>query len=447
MKNAEVFIFPVEDYDQSVILQCLPDEIFSLINPGESIIIKPNWLRDSHLSRPKEWAQVITHPSVITAVLCKVLEKLKGKGRIIITDGPETAASFDKIMAHYPVAEWHSMANKEGVFLSVLDLRDEEWTDDGNVIVERKKLPGDPKGSTQVNLKDDASEFYNHKPANGYFGADSDIKETNLAHNGSVNLYRVSRTVIEGDVFINIPKLKTHKKAGITCNLKNLVGINTYRNYLPHNSIGTVDDGGDQFPSKNTKSKIESFLMPFIHQRILKYPGLARIFSPIIGIGKRIFGTNSETIRGGSWYGNDTLWRTILDINKVLLYSNSDGSMRPDDWSSAKKYISVVDGIIAGAGEGPKSPDAVKMGYLFCGSNPVAIDYICAYFMGYDPEKIPSVKNSFNVKRFPPVNFSKDEIVLKMENITYNLKELPNKYIVKVIPHRGWIGHIENIQL
>lgn len=437
----------MEAYDRSVIFQCLPDEVFSIIKPGENIIIKPNWLRDSHLSRPKEWEQIITHPEIITAVLSKVLKKLNGWGRIIITDGPETAASFDKILSHYPVGEWHSMSDKEGVDLNVLDLRDEEWKDNGNVIVDRKKLPGDPKGSTQVNLENDASEFYNHKPANGYFGADSDIKETNLAHNGSTNLYRVSRTVIEGDVFINIPKLKTHKKAGITCNLKNLVGINTCRNYLPHNSIGTIDDGGDQFPSKNIKSNIESFLMPVIHQRILKYPLLARVFSPIISIGKKVFGTNSETIRGGSWYGNDTLWRTILDINKVLLYSNPDGSMRPDDWSSAKKYISIVDGIIAGSGDGPKSPDAVKMGYLFCGLNPVSVDYICAYFMGYDPEKIPSIKHSFGVKRFSLANFNKDDIVLRLGDKNIILNDLPKEQIVNVLPHRGWIGHIENTKL
>ncbi|MCV6004648.1 DUF362 domain-containing protein, partial [Escherichia coli] len=38
--------------------------------------------------------------------------------------------------------------------------------------------------------------------------------------------YLVSRDIIEADVVINLPKLKTHKKAGLTCALKNLIGIN-----------------------------------------------------------------------------------------------------------------------------------------------------------------------------------------------------------------------------
>jgi hypothetical protein len=46
--------------------------------------------------------------------------------------------------------------------------------------------------------------------------------------------------------------------------------------------------------------------MPFIHQNILKRPFLSKLFSPVIGLGKMIFGDNRETIRGGSWYGNDT---------------------------------------------------------------------------------------------------------------------------------------------
>ena len=36
-----------------------------------------------------------------------------------------------------------------------------------------------------------------------------------------------------------MPKLKTHKKCGVTISLKNLVGLNTNKNLLPHHSLGT----------------------------------------------------------------------------------------------------------------------------------------------------------------------------------------------------------------
>jgi uncharacterized protein (DUF362 family) len=443
MSNSDVFVFNIPDYQLADIYNVLPEAVFSVILPGNKIVIKPNWIRESHLSRPNEWEQVITHPTVITAVLKKVIEKLHGHGKISIVDGPETASSFEKILSHYPVALWKTMAKESGVTFEIIDLRDDEWIDDGNVIIERKKLPGDPLGSTEVNLINDESEFYLHFTKKGYFGADSNIQETNRAHDGSNNLYRVSRTVIEADVFINLPKLKTHKKAGITSSLKNLVGINTYKNFLPHNSIGTYKDGGDQFPEKNSKSVIESSLMPYIHQYILLYPRLAKIFSPLVFVGKKLFGDNSQTIRGGSWYGNDTMWRTILDLNKVLLYANPDGTLREEQWSRTKKYITVVDGIIAGEGNGPKSPDPVNSGYLFCGMNPVATDAVNTYFMGFDPFKIPAILHAFSVKRYSLTNFRYEDIIVKMDGESYTIVEIPKKLIKKFKPHFGWVGHIE----
>jgi uncharacterized protein (DUF362 family) len=443
MSTSEVYVFNIPEYNLNDIYDVLPDNVFSTILPGNKIIFKPNWIRESHLIRPNEWEQVITHPTIITAVLKKVLGKLEGLGEISIVDGPETASSFEKILSHYPISLWKKMADEAGITLSIIDLREDEWISDANVVIVRNKLPGDPHGSTEINLLNSESEFFSHSPKNGYFGADSDILETNLAHDGSNNLYRVSRTVLEADVFINIPKLKTHKKAGITCNLKNLVGINTYKNFLPHSMIGTIADGGDQFPRRNSKSIIESSLMPWVHQYILVNPRLSRWFSPLMGLGNRIFGNNAKTIRGGSWYGNDTIWRTIVDLNKILLYANPDGTMRKDEWHYAKKYITVVDGILAGEGNGPKSPDPVKLGYLFCGTNPVATDAVCANFMGFDPLKIPGISKAFLVKKYSLTNFIYSQIVAKIGNKNFKLGTIPPKYIKIFHPHNGWVGHIE----
>ena len=65
--------------------------------PGNSVVIKPNWMMESHRFHPDDWEYVITHPAVITAVLHKVFERLSGKEHVAIIDGPMTEASFDKI--------------------------------------------------------------------------------------------------------------------------------------------------------------------------------------------------------------------------------------------------------------------------------------------------------------------------------------------------------------
>ncbi len=95
---------------------------------------------------------MITHPDVITYVLQKVIARLGKNGKIIITDGPETYSSFQKILDHNPVSTWRRMADEQGIRLEIIDLREDEWIQDKGVTIERKKLKGDPGGNTEVRL-------------------------------------------------------------------------------------------------------------------------------------------------------------------------------------------------------------------------------------------------------------------------------------------------------
>lgn len=443
MEN-KVFINRINDYIEEDIYIALDDQLFEIVKSAKKVVIKPNWVREFHREKPSDWDYIITHPGVISAVVNKTIELMPPGGKISIIDGPEFSASFEKILSYYPLNKWRVKAITKEIIMEIVDLREDIWVDDGNVVIKRTKNQGDSRGNTQVNLKDKFSEFSEHKKSKkGYFGADSNIIETNEAHDGSNNLYRVSRTVIECDVFINLPKLKTHKKAGITCCLKNLVGINTYRNFLPHCSLGTKEEEGDQFFLSGIKQKIEGRFMPVIHQKILTIPFLAKCFSPLMSLGKRIFGNNKQTIRGGAWYGNDTIWRMILDINKVLLYANPDGTLRPDCLKNRKKYIGIVDAILCGEGNGPKIPDPKKVGYIIQGSNPATIDSVCATLMGFDLRKIPSIKNSFNIENYPITNLIPDDIAVEVDGLIYKLESLPSSLINPFIPNKGWIGNIE----
>jgi uncharacterized protein (DUF362 family) len=434
----------ISSYDAMTISDALPDEIFAQVHPGDTVILKPNWVMESHKFRPDDWEYVITHPTVITGVLIKVLGRLQAKGKVIIIDGPTTEASFSKLIAHYPVEIWQELACAAGIPLEVVDLREHEWETRNDIIVKRHRLPGDPLGKTEVDLLDHGSEFWQHRRSQrGYHGADYDRTETNRAHDGHHNRYSVSRTVIEGDVFINLPKLKTHRKAGITCCLKNLVGINTYKNYLPHHSEGGPCECGDQFPADNLNARIEGPLMAFLKGHVLKNPLLARWLSPFNTLGKKVFGDTRQVVRSGNWHGNDTIWRMILDLNKVLLYGNPDGSMREGTPIRAKRYIGIVDAVLVGEGHGPLAPDPVQMGYIFCGINPVAIDAVCASFMGFDPEKIPSIARAFLVRHFPLCDFELADIRVAVAGERYPLAELPADLVVGCEPQFGWKGHIE----
>jgi uncharacterized protein (DUF362 family) len=442
-----VCVAKVNEYDEDRILNSLPEDLFAQIHPGDKVVLKPNWVLESHKYRKNDWEYVITHSTVISAVLRKAIDMLKGTGKIAIIDGPTTEASFSKLISRYPIEYWHQLANTHGVSLSVIDLRDYEWETHNDVIVKRKKLPGDPKGKAKFNLKSYTSEFYGHNKSNmGYYGADYDNSETNRAHDGHKNLYSVSGTVIQSDVFINLPKLKTHRKAGITACLKNLVGINTYKNYLPHHSEGGPADGGDQFPSDNIKSKIEGALTSGVKRHIFNNPILAKRLSRVKDIGNRLFGQTGQVIRSGNWYGNDTIWRMILDLNKVLFYGNSDGFLREDSFHNCKKYIGIVDAVLAGEGFGPLEPEPLEMGYLFCGNNPVAIDAVCATFMGFDYLKIPSISNAFKINHYSLCPFKPEEIEILINDAVHTLDNIPDNLIHFFEACLGWKGHIERVR-
>ncbi len=439
-----VFAVGIAEYDAKVIREKLPQELFKDIVPGQTIVLKPNWVKESHLRKPDEWEYVITHPSIITAVLEIVCSKLSGSGRVIIADAPQTDSSFIKIISRYPVEKWKQTAATHGVAFEILDLREDEWIQEEDIVVSRTKLPGDPRGSTEVNLPGEKSEFFGHrKSPRGYYGADYNLKETNEAHDGFNNRYRLSRSVIEADLFINLPKLKTHKKAGITCCLKNLVGINTYKNFLPHHSEGGPAESGDQFPGNNFKSKFEGTILGFVKQHLLGNPQIAAMMKPLGRLSRRVFGRTEEVVRSGNWYGNDTLWRMTLDLNKACFYVDPDGSMREGIPLNAKKYIGIVDAILAGEGNGPLAPDPKVMGRIIAGRNPVAIDAVCATLMGFDPMKIPTIEKSFHVRHYPVTNFSYENIQVKTETATFALSSLPKPMILNFKPQFAWVGHIE----
>lgn len=446
--ESSVFLEYCESYQQlkvDLIVQEWSNLFKEAIHANDIIIIKPNWIAPCHKHNENEWQSVITHPVVITAVLKIVLERLNGKGKVIITDGPQTDSSWEKIMQIMQPQQWIEMGEKAGVEVQILDLREDEWESKGDVIVTRKKLPGDPLGSTECDLNN-YSEFFNHQPSQkGYYGADYNKSETNKAHSSGSHRYRVSRSVMEADVFINLPKLKTHKKAGITCSLKNLVGINTYKNFLPHHNEGTPDDGGDQFPVSTFKNKTEGALIEKFKSSLHQNPWMSQLAIPIKKIGRRVFGDTRETIRSGNWYGNDTLWRTVLDLNKMLFYGNADGSLRDAQPDNRKKYITIVDGIIAGEGNGPEAPTPKQAGILIAGVNPVAVDAVCAKLMGFDWEKIPVIKNAFQIEHYPLCEFDyfDIEVVSSLSSFNKKLSEINPEDCFRFEPHFGWKNHIE----
>jgi uncharacterized protein (DUF362 family) len=416
---------------------------FIQINSNDWVVIKPNLVKQSKENDPLEWESVITSPKLIELVCNDVCQKLNGTGKVTICDAPQTDSSFRQIAEKLDLLGIAKRATeKYSVPVEVIDLRAEEWTNEQGVITQRVKLQGDPNGAIAFNLGKD-SLFYRHSGEGKYYGADYDAGVVNSHHTGERQEYLICATPILADVFINLPKLKTHKKTGVTLNLKNLVGINADKNWLPHHTDGSPNNGGDEFPELTAKRQLEQISVKFARKIALNLPYIGpKIAQKLRKAGTSAFGDGKQVIRSGNWYGNNTTWRMVLDLNRCLLFGNPDGTLRRDN---PKRYYSLIDGIVGMEGSGPMQGDPVKSNVIIGGSDPVAVDMVAARVMGFDWRKIPVIREAFNLTSLPitPLKPSDVNVVSQIPEWNGNFLEIENKEFFNFKPHFGWRGHIE----
>ena len=321
----------------------LPDKnpLGQVVHPGDKVFIKPNWVasrwRESCPHKDSLYC-VITHPAVIEAMADFVDEALMGEGEIIIGDNPSIDADFDELMNFTQIKR---LENKYHVKTTILDLRPLVCDDLKNY--GKKSLmvskPGDPSGKVEVNLGKD-SLLYGIDPTR-FRGVFDEREETIASHSGETQLYTYARSLYDADVYISIPKMKTHQKVGATLNLKGLVGSISNKNQLVHWQVGYPEIHGDEYPSKETWEA----------------------------------GQLAKVKHRGAWPGNDTIWRMVVDLYKGML-------------KKERRYFTVVDGIVAGEGQGPFCPTSKYANTLIAGCNLLDVDVVTARYMGLDPQKI-----------------------------------------------------------
>ena len=416
---------------------------FIQIRPNDIVVIKPNLVKESKDTDKQEWKSVITSSYVIGVVAEYVCQRLKDTGRLYICDAPQTDSSFKAIVEKLRLNEIATdCTNKYGTEVNIVDLRNEEWTNEKGVIVKREKLAGDPKGTIAFNLGKD-SLFYGHKGEGKYYGADYDFREVNKHHSQETQEYLICGTPIHADVFISLPKLKTHKKTGVTLSIKNLVGINADKNWLPHHTWGSPKTGGDEYPDVSLKRKVETWGSQAVKKFVIRYPSLGMKITQIARKeGAKIFGSGTDTIRSGNWYGNDTTWRMTLDLSRCLLYGNMNGTLHPD---RKKRCYSVIDGEIGMEGAGPMQGEPKECGVFISGEDLASVDAVAATLMGFDWKRLPVIREAFAQVALPISNVNPDDIkiVSNVDEWNCNLDEFRMKNHFDFRPHFGWKNYME----
>ncbi len=182
---------------------------------------------------------------------------------------------------------------------------------------------------------------------------------------------------------------------------KTLIGINGNKEYLPHHRVGGSKRGGDCYPGNGAVKRALEYLSDRQNLTSSYAAGMLwRLLFAVFARTSRAQGDRTGT--DGSWSGNDTIWRTCLDLNRILLYGRSDGTMSDE---IQRRVIHVADAVVAGQGNGPLAPQPLSLGLMLGGNNAAAMDWVGTHLLAYDPEKIALVRHAFDRFRWPIADF------------------------------------------
>ena len=420
------------------------------IRPGDKVVVKPNLVLDFNATGQTTDC-LVTHASVLRPIIDYVLMALRGSGKVLIADSPHGNANFKKIKFVTRLNDLQEFYQNNGVNLDILDVRKYEYGHGEDGFLEKRTLvERDPAGYAEIDLGQNSS-FVDLPHLENLYGADFDRSEVKRYHTKVTNKYLVAKTFLDADVIINVPKLKTHKKIGTTLNVKSLIGINGDKNYLPHFRIGDPSHGGDEYPPASgkfhlgRKRVVRATVEALLGNNNHKHTGLYKIMRSIYGKSHiRVApasGRRTE-LGAGNWYGNDTVYRTVYDLSKILFLADKNGVMHR---SPQRRFFSIIDGIVAGEKQGPLEPSPKPCGVLVGGFDAIAVDLTATRLMGFNPERMVVFTRLGMLSPDHPLQQLRPEdlsIVSNYEPWNGNIFYSNDRYLA-LTPHQGWRNYLE----
>lgn len=412
-----------------------------VVQPGMTVFIKPNTVRHFHVDGG-DVQSVIVHASVLRPILDYVILALKDEGRIIVGDSQVLFGRFDeayKVAQIDKLLDWYR--DRTNIPIECFDLRLVEghrtymWGKWG-----RRSVAQDQRGYTFVNLGD-LSAFRDIDPKRLRIAIASH-KNMLKHHSGGKHEYLIPNSFLESDAIINVPKFKTHRRTAVTLAQKGFFGIPAWKDTLPHFITGSVEEGGDQYIHPSWRKRVGTRM----HDIIQSSPYVPVKF--IFAVAKKLLWNSSlivpfkDDVYEAKWHGNDTLWRTLLDLNRIVFYADRKGVIRD---TPQRTHFCIIDGIIGGEKDGPVSPDPRPLGLLMAGHNAVAMDAAGSTLMGFDIDKIPIIANALatRTERCPLFQGDVQDIGVIDGGQPFSLAGLSDHRNLRFEPHPGWKGHVE----
>lgn len=408
------------------------------VSPGDDVFILGNFVYHRRFQESDDgFAAKCIHGSVLRALSDYVL--IAG-GRVRFGNSPLQGTDWSRVLSETGASVVLDFYRKQGQPVEARDLR--LFVTERSMLgrVRSEELRDDSGSGVEVVLGDDSLlgeiAWYEGAPAR-FRIADYRPERIEAFHSGELHRYVINRAVLDSQVVISLPKLKTHEKVGITCGVKGFVGMVGHKDCLAHHRFGSPASGGDEY--SDSWRVLESFsgFQDWVQSRDREAPFQAplQIFDRNMRRVLRRVGAN----QGGAWYGNDTCWRMAVDLTRIAHYADENGRMHD---TPQRRHLSLIDGIVAGEGDGPLDPDPIRAGTVLLSDSIAFGDRVASRLMGFDPDALPLVRESFRDMRHPLADRSvaSGEVVLNGEAVDEaRLAPVASR---PFLPARGWRGHL-----
>lgn len=402
-----------------------------VVQRGARVLVKPNFVMHRNEG---EWGvePLVTHQALVRATVHALL--LAEPSEVLVGDAPLQGCDFEELMCVTGLGSWaESLTAREPRFRGVRDFRRTTCVFRDGVRVSAEDLQPEDRYA----LFDLAGESFLEPITDD----DASFRVTRYdprllakTHARGRHRYLVAREVVDADVIVNLPKLKTHMKAGITCALKNLIGINGNKEYLPHHRVGGAGAGGDCYPGASSVKRALEFV--FDRQNMTGSYAAGKLWHTAARQLYRVLRLQGDRLGiEGAWSGNDTIWRTCLDLNRILLYGRPYATMADEP---QRRVLHVADAIVAGQGNGPLAPQPLPLGLLLAANNAAAMDTVGALLLGYDPARITIAREALGDFRWPLAPFRREDVSVTGDMGGGRAEEVLRGRGARVVHPVGW---------
>jgi uncharacterized protein (DUF362 family) len=409
------------------ILNLLTNRIDLTSISGKRVLLKPNWVK--HSSSPDDEVCLRTHDHFLLAVLSAIIKQKPAQ--IVIGDAPIQGCQWNKMLSVSFVSQVKVISEKYNVPVYIKDFRRVTFDPDNNV------LQNERSGLDEFLIFNLGKESYLEEitvPGKNLFRVSQyNPDRFTESHSPGVHKYCITKELFESDIVFSLPKIKTHQKAGITAALKNIVGLNGDKDFLPHHRIGGTAFGGDSYPGNNYLRYISELFLDNANRK--KGKSSYQIWLKLSSLFWKLSLPKQLHQPSAAWYGNDTTWRMVMDLNKIVFYGRPDGTLADTE---QRQFYSLSDGIIGGQGDGPLKPKPLHLGIIMFSNTSSWNDICAATIMGLDPNKIPLLISAKKFERGKDVD-------IFLNGQTVNSGELETLAIATILPP-GWVGY-ENSHL